>query len=190
MPAAVEEEEVRLFMGPRRHIALYPLRRGSLVNIVGVEERRHWAPEGENPRRRWTAISEDGGATWKDLQFCQALPDGPQNTNYGCMGGLVRLPIKDQDILLYSNCDSPDGRNRGTVWVSFDGGKTWPLKRLVDQGAFAYSSITAGRPNTKSEGWVYLMYESGGAKVARFNLSWLLDGEKTGDGEVPDRFQR
>ena len=108
------------------------------------------------------------------------------------MGGLVRLPVKDRDILLYSNCDSPGGRNRGTVWASFDGGKTWPLKRRVFDGRFAYSSITAGRPKTKSEGWIYIHFEGGpkgGSTVARFNLSWLLEGEKTGDGKLPKWLQ-
>ena len=152
---------------------------------IYYNSRRHWAPEGINPRRRWTAWSDDGGESWKGLAICEALPDGPQNSNYGCMGGLVRLPVAGKDILLYSNCDSPDGRNRGTVWASFDGGKTWPVKRLVYEGGFAYSSLSAGRPGTKSEGWIYLQFESGGAKMARFNLSWVLEGEKTGDGEVP-----
>jgi sialidase-1 len=151
--------------------------------------RRHWAPEGENPLRRWTAMSQDGGATWEQLEICETLPDGPQDTNYGCMGGLVRLPIRDKDILVYSNCDSPSGRRNGTVWVSFDGGQTWPLKRVVDTGAFGYSSITAGRPGTPSEGQIYLLYESGGAKLAQFNLAWLLQGESTGNGVVPDEFQ-
>jgi len=153
---------------------------------IYYNSRRHWAPEGENPRRRWTAWSNDGGATWKDLSICEVLPDGPQNTNYGCMGGLIRLPIKDRDILIYSNCDSPNGRNRGTAWASFDGGKSWPLKRLVHAGGFAYSSLNAGRPATKSEGWIYVHFEGGGSKVARFNLSWLLKGEQTGDGALPD----
>lgn len=152
---------------------------------IYYNSRRHWAPEGENPRRRWTAWSDDGGATWKDLAICEVLPDGPQNTDYGCMAGLVRLPVKNQDILLYSNCDSPSGRDHGTVWASFDGGKTWPVKRLVHEGSFAYSSLTAGRPGTKSDGWIYCQFESGGGKVARFNLSWLLKGEATGDGEIP-----
>jgi len=101
------------------------------------------------------------------------------------MGGLVRLPIQGKDILIYSNCDSPNGRKLGTVWASFDGGKTWPLKRLIHGGSFAYSSLTTGRPATKSEGWIYLHFESGGSKVTRFNLSWLLKGDKTGDGELP-----
>ncbi len=151
--------------------------------------RRHWAPAGQNPRRRWTAISDDGGKTWKDLTFCKALPDGPQNTNYGCMGGLVRLPVKERDILIYSNCDSKSGRNQGTVWASFDGGKSWPIKRLVYKGRFAYSSMNAGRPGTKSEGQIYLHFEGGprgASTMARFNLSWILEGEKTGDGAVPE----
>jgi len=156
---------------------------------IYYNSRRHWAPEGVNPLRRWTARSDDGGATWQDLGICEILPDGPQNTSYGCMGGLARLPVAGRDILLYSNCDSPDGRRLGTVWASFDGGRTWPMKRLVTKGSFAYSSLAAGRPETASEGWIYLMFESGGAKVARFNLAWVLAGGKTGDGAVPEEFE-
>ena len=37
---------VRLFMGPGRHIVTYPLRDGSLVNIVAVQERAEWVEEG------------------------------------------------------------------------------------------------------------------------------------------------
>ena len=157
---------------------------------VYYNSRRHWAPEGENPRRRWTAWSEDGGQTWKDLSICEVLPDGDQVRDYGLMGGLVRLPVQGRDILIFSNIESPSGRNHGTVWASFDGGKTWPLKRLVHEGGFAYSSLTAGRPATKSEGWIYLHFESGGSKVARFNLNWLMKGEKTGDGDLPQWLPR
>ena len=151
--------------------------------------RRHWAEEGADPKRRWTATSSDGGKTWKNLKYCKILPDGPQNTNYGCMAGLTRLAVTGKDILIYSNCDSPGGRKQGTVWASFDGGKSWPIKRLVFAGSHAYSSITSGRPGTKSEGMIYHHFEGGpkgGSAVAKFNLSWVLGGEKTGDGEVPD----
>jgi len=156
---------------------------------VYYNSRRHWAEEGADPRRRWTATSTDGGKTWKDLTYCKVLPDGPQNTNYGCMAGLTRLNVKGRDILLYSNCDSPGGRRLGTVWASFDGGKTWPIKRLVFQGAFGYSAMTSGRPGTKTEGLVFLHFEGGpkgGSTLARFNLSWVLGGKETGDGTVPD----
>lgn len=153
--------------------------------------RRHWAPEGKNPLRRWEAWSEDGGQTWTRVGICEVLPDGAQHRAYGCMGGLVRLPVRDEDILIFSNIVSPNGRHHGTVWASFDGGETWPVKRLIDKGPFGYSSLTAGRPGTASEGWIYLHYETygkGGSNVARFNLSWLLQGEMTGDGTVPEQF--
>jgi len=149
--------------------------------------RSHWNAK-KPPKRRRCAWSDDGGETWRDWQVVQALPDGPQNSGFGCMGGLTRLPVRGRDIVLYSNSDSTTGRNRGTVWASFDGGKTWPLKRLVFEGAFSYSSLNVGRPGTKTEGLIYLLFEGGpkgGGTMARFNLSWLLQGKKTGDGELP-----
>jgi sialidase-1 len=156
---------------------------------IYYNSRRHWAPEGVNPRRRrWIAWSYDGGATWKDLAACAALPDGHTSGtgDPGLMGAVTRLPVRGRDILLFSNMDSPEGRRNGTVWVSFDGAKTWPLKRSVEAGGFQYSSLAMGRPGTASEGYVYLLYQGGGPKVARFNLSWVLEGTLTGDGTVPE----
>jgi sialidase-1 len=147
--------------------------------------RRHRSTDGLNPRMRHIAWSYDSGHTWEDLSVSDVLPDGPQGHDYGLMAGLVRLPVDGHDILVYSNIDSPGHRwqrERGTVWVSFDGGKTWPISRLVDEGGFAYSSLVAGRAGTPGEGWIYLMYEFiedgryAGAKVARFNLPWITQG--------------
>ena len=153
--------------------------------------RCHW-DQNPKPTRRRSAMSDDGGGSWSDFDVVEVLPDGCQHTAYGCMGGLVRLPIAGRDILLFSNVDT-DGerRERVTVWASFDGGKTWPLKRLIEPGPSAYSSLNAGRPGTSSEGWIYIHYEAGrGSKLARFNLAWLLDGEATGEGTVPAEFSR
>jgi sialidase-1 len=154
--------------------------------------RRHKSTDGQDPRRRYIAYSKNGGQTWEDLWIDEELPDGAQHTDYGLMAGLVRLPVDGYDILLFSNIDVPadkkdedvpfelrtSRRFNGTVWASFDGGKTWPVKRMVDEGSFAYSSLTAGRPETPSEGLIYLFYESdGGGKMARFNLAWLTEGK-------------
>lgn len=38
--------EAHVTMGPGRHLVSYPLRGGKLVNLVAVEERNSWAPEG------------------------------------------------------------------------------------------------------------------------------------------------
>ena len=141
--------------------------------------RRHKSTDGLDPRRRYAARSYDGGHTWTDLQICEALPDGDQARDYGLMGGLVRLPVEGRDVLLFSNIESPEGRRHGTVWASFDGGRTWPVKRLAEAGSFAYSSLAAGRAGTPGEGLIYLFYESdGGAKMARFNMAWLLEGRR------------
>lgn len=35
-----------VFMGPRRHLVTYPLRKGTLRNFVAIEERETWATEG------------------------------------------------------------------------------------------------------------------------------------------------
>ncbi|MEE2935659.1 MAG: sialidase family protein [Planctomycetota bacterium] len=155
--------------------------------------RVHWQERPRNTRRR-AAWSDDGGQTWKDWQVVEILPDGHQHRSYGCMGGLVRLPVHGKDILIFSNLDTPKAtRERATVWASLDGGKTWPVKRLVYDGKSGYSSLDAGRPGTPSEGWIFLHFEGGpkgASQVARFNLSWLLDGEPTGDGKIEIDLER
>jgi len=144
---------------------------------------------------RYLAWSYDGGDLWIGPYQSAELPDGPRGTSYGCMGGMIRLPIDGLDILLYSNLDTDagempkqvgasisKGREKVTVWASFDGGKTWPVKRLVFDGPSAYSNLAAGRAGTPSEGKIYLLFEGGPAghysaiQVVAFNLSWLLNG--------------
>ncbi len=156
--------------------------------------RRHKSTDGLNPRKRYTAYSHDGGRTWINMSVEEELPDGAQHTDYGLMGGLTGIPGREYDILLFSNIDVPaekkdeevpfalrtSRRFNGTIWASFDSGKTWPVKKVAEEGSFAYSSLTAGRIGTLSEGWIYLFYESeGGGKIARFNLEWLT-GDRTG----------
>lgn len=143
---------------------------------------------------RREAWSHDGGETWQDLRVSGVLPDraGRNNRAYGNKGGLVRLPVAGEDILIYSNIDIPveqNYRSNITVWVSFDGGETWPVKRSLHSGRAQYSMLAAGRPDTPSEGWIYLCFETRNphyGNFARFNLSWLLEGEETGNGKVPD----
>lgn len=148
--------------------------------------RVHWQERPKNTRRR-SARSTDGGHTWKDFRIVDILPDGHQHRSYGCMGGLTRLPVEGQDILIFSNIDTPNAtRENGTVWASFDGGKTWPVKRLILPGPSRYSALIAGRPGTPSEGYIYLHAETNnGSRVARFTLDWLKKGTPTGDGTIP-----
>ena len=43
-----EPPQAQVFMGPGRHLVSYPLRGGTMRNIVAVEERNQWAQEGWN----------------------------------------------------------------------------------------------------------------------------------------------
>ena len=126
------------------------------------------------------AWSYDGGETWVDQMVCEYLPDGPPEF-YGNKGGLVRLEIPDEDILIFSMTDNPgtpparhstEGRINITVWASFDGGRTWPVKRYVHYRG-GYSHLAAGKPGTASEGLIFL---TTGNLYARFNLAWVTGG--------------
>jgi sialidase-1 len=149
-----------------------------------------------SPGNRYLGRSYDGGETWIEPCLSAELPDGPRGSSYGCMGGMIRLPVDGYDILVYSNLDTGEGemparvggsitreREKITLWVSFDGGESWPLKRLVFDGPAGYSNLAAGRAGTPSEGKIYLLYEGGpdgrnsAVQVAVCNLHWIVDGK-------------
>lgn len=140
--------------------------------------------------RRRIAWSYDGGQMWTDWQVSDHLYEIGQphyfkygrKPSYGCNAGLVRMPSEGtggREVLLYSAPDDPGGtRFKMTVWASFDGAKTWPVKRLIHEGHSAYSSVTADR-----DGNIFLLFESGKDElydriaVARFTLDWLTEGQ-------------
>jgi len=153
---------------------------------IYYNSRRHFSSDGLNPRMRHIATSNNGGQNWENLYVSTELPDGEQNRDYGLMAGLDRFSFEGYDILIYSNIVSDGGRKNGTIWLSFDAGKSWPVKKVIEPLGFKYSSLAIGKENTPSEGYVYLLYETGegeninaygGGIIARFNLSWILEGK-------------
>ncbi len=139
--------------------------------------------------RRQIAWSHNGGQMWVDWQVTTDLFEIGEpfyfkygtKPSYGCNAGLIRMPLEltgGKDVLLFSAPDNPGkSRHRMTVFASFDQGYTWPVKRLVNEGMSAYSSLAAG-----SDGTVYLLFERGEEKLydrmalARFNLAWVTQG--------------
>jgi len=140
--------------------------------------------------KRRIAWSHNGGEMFVDWSVSDDLFEVGEpfyfkygtKPSYGCNAGLVRMPLEctdGKDVLLFSTPDNPGkSRLRMTVWASFDQGKSWPVKRLVNDSHSAYSSLAAG-----PDGTVYLLFECGKKKlydtiaVARFNLTWLVDGK-------------
>ncbi|MCE9548714.1 MAG: glycoside hydrolase, partial [Planctomycetia bacterium] len=122
--------------------------------------------------RRKTAVSRDGGQTWSKLESVDELID-PR-----CMGSTIRygeLPEKavagERSRLLFSNPADAQHRLRGTVRLSYDEGRTWPVARVLEPGSFAYSCL-ASLP----DGTIGCLYEGDNYRkiiFARFTLDWL-----------------
>lgn len=128
--------------------------------------------------RRWsgnavrkTCVSEDGGATWS------AVEDAPDLADPSCMGSVLRYTDPADGAksrILFSGPDSTR-RENGTVFVSYDEGRTWPTKRALCKDAFAYSCLTA-----LPDGTIGCLYEADETRkivFARFTLDWLTDGK-------------
>src|SRR5262249_20357134 len=101
---------------------------------------------GNNPRL--SATSGDGGLTWSRPGGAAALGEPV------CQGSLLRYP-GEKGLLLFAN---PAGlkREKLTVRLSEDGGKTWPASRLLHEGPAAYSCLAV-----LPDGSVACLYERG-----------------------------
>jgi len=77
-------------------------------------------------------------------------------------------------------------RRRGVLSVSYDEGKTWPIKKVMIPGPFAYSDLSMDMQK-----WIYCLFEgSPNSKqrceydyinCIRFNWEWVTDGKDTLD---------
>ncbi len=123
---------------------------------------------------RVVSVSGDGGKTWGGIRHEEVLiePD--------CQASFLRYTDAKTDgktRVLFSNPASKQ-RDRMTVRLSYDEGKTWPVSRLLCAGPAAYSCLTVLPDQTMG-----CLYERGkkhpyeGITWARFTLEWLTDGK-------------
>ena len=108
---------------------------------------------------RKSAVSLDGGVTWG------TLVDEPNLVEPQCMGGIVTA---DGATVYYTGPDSENRRARGTLWISRDGGRTWPAvgspdRMLIEPEGFAYSVPVLLAPNE-----VGVIFEGAGYKRIAF----------------------
>lgn len=122
--------------------------------------------------RRLVSRSRDGGLTWTKPV------DDPALIEPVCQASIDRLPGVG---LLFSNPASKK-REKMTVRLSRDEGKTWPIARLVHAGPAAYSCL-----GVLPDGTIACLYERGKASayetitLARFSREWLVGNGKSGD---------
>jgi len=123
---------------------------------------------------RAVATSRDGGMTWSQVRHDPALVEPI------CQASLVRYDASSadgQDWLLFSNpAHGRTGVRRDmTVRLSRDGGKTWPIERLLWPGPSAYSCLAVlpdGEIACLLEGGPDNPYER--IVFAHFGLPWLM----------------
>ena len=133
---------------------------------------------------RIVACSQDGGETWGKWQYNENLPDA------GTQASIMRFSSqKDQMLnrILFSNPGAPY-RGEFTIRMSYDEGETWPISRLVYQGAAGYSQLAV-----LSDYSILALFETGrydlreSITLVRVDLDWLsggmdhLEANNTGD---------
>ena len=122
--------------------------------------------------RHKVAISRDGGLSWSELT------DHPDLRGANCQVCIARLTDErshDRNRLLFS-CAAGDIREKMTVRLSYDEGRTWPVSKQLHPGPSAYSCLAV-----LPDGTIACFYERGeqspyeALALARFNVEWLTD---------------
>ena len=117
---------------------------------------------------RKIAVSLDGGETWS------ATRNDPVLIEPVCQASLLRHPNNNdpsKDVFLFSNPGTQSARTNGTIRLSRDEGKTWPVSRVLYPGSFAYSCLTS-----LPDGSVGCLFERDSMKkisFARITLDWV-----------------
>lgn len=115
---------------------------------------------------RKVGISDDGGDSWPPLE------DAPELIDPTCMGSIIR----HGNVLLFANAASGTrgDRSNGTVRVSEDDGRTWPVSKVICPGRYAYSCLVS-----LADDFAGCLYETGEddsyerLMFARITLDWL-----------------
>ena len=126
---------------------------------------------------RWYNISEDGGETWQPTTSTWYDITAP-----ACNGDMIRYTSvnrgDDRNRLLHS---VPYGNSRAnvSVYVSYDEGESWPVRKTIVPYSSAYSSLCI-----LPDGTIGLYVEEAYAGASgystvfyNFSLDWLTDGQ-------------
>lgn len=135
--------------------------------------------------RRAISYSPNGATGWTKPVFHDQLLEPI------CAASMVRLGA---NRILFANPhnlarvdgDTTPGKSRErknlSVKLSYDEGASWPINKVIEPGASAYSDLAVG-----NDGTIYCLFETvapttnrgrnNTLTLARFNLEWLTDGK-------------
>ena len=127
-------------------------------------------------RSRGFARSLDGGETFSEIGL---HPSSMSMMNVHC--ALTRLDREksglDEDVLLYSGplaklesrFHNIDDREDLTIWVSYDAGRNWPIRKQITTGNNQYSDLAVA--NDGSILCIYGMNTFGGGEICKIMLA-------------------
>jgi sialidase-1 len=113
-------------------------------------------------KRALSIVTEGGTKNATKTWYADDLPDP------GCQGAIIRhsWPKGDKPgILLYSGPASLTTRAQGTLFASYDDGKTWPWKQEYYQGPSGYSDVAV-----LPDGRVAVLFEHDGKSDLGFTI--------------------
>ena len=122
-----------------------------------------------NGKSRAVALSHDGGVTFGPVRHDATLIDP------GCNAGITRGRFGRRNVLIFTNAAAAARQNL-TVKLSFDGGQSWPVVRVLNGGPSGYSTVICLR-----DGSIGVLYERGNSgpaeeiTFARFGLDWVTE---------------
>ncbi|MEG2676347.1 MAG: sialidase family protein, partial [Clostridia bacterium] len=115
-----------------------------------------------------TAISDDGGESWRDCKF------QPQLDQPICQCSVITADDNGRVATLFLNAASKTARTNGTIRLSYDYGETFEYSRQLKDGDFVYSSM-AQLP----DGQICALYETStqheSIELAKFPIDWIKE---------------
>lgn len=138
--------------------------------VERVDGSIHMNLRNKSAKCRAVASSTDGGITWTEPTLIEELVDPI------CQASIVRFSSRSGDGkggILFSNAASRS-RDHMTVKLSYDGGDSWPIAKLIHPGPSAYSDVAIAKDKT-----ILCLFERGSKHpyekltVARFSPKWL-----------------
>jgi sialidase-1 len=123
-----------------------------------------------DPKYRIQAFTLDAGESWSEVKVMESLPDPV------CQGSMIDFtPRRGKPVLILSNLNSQQKREKLTIRYSTDYGRTWSTGRELYGGPAAYSDLVVQKDNN-----IGVLYEKDGYKkivYAQFDYAWLTKTE-------------
>jgi len=130
-------------------------------------------------KRRAFSNSNDGISNWGKVRFEEELFDPT------CMASIIAVPAKNKNekpAIVFVNPDSRNiekhPRQNLTAKLSFDGGYTWQVQKVLNSSTSGYSDLAIDPAGT-----IYCLYETNivgkgfnySLVLKKFNTNWLLN---------------